>query len=427
MKEEFLSFLWKNRLYKSDNLQTSKGESVEVFQPGFENRDAGPDFSNAKIRIGENVWAGNVEIHVRSSDWNRHKHSEDKSYDSVILQVVAIHDCEIFRSTGHEIPTLVLTYDSKYLTDYERLAQNQQPTPCHPFLHRIDYFVIEQWKNRLLIERLEDKSKAIEDTLAQNINNWEETFYIYLAKSFGFNTNSLPFELLAKSLPQNILAKHKDKLFQIEALLFGVAGFLNEDIEDSYYLQLQKEYKFLQAKYQLVSLELHLWKFLRLRPNNFPTIRIAQFAALINKSSKLFSKILEYENFTALEELFSIECSPYWDTHYNFGKVSDLKQKQLGDDAIRIVLINTVFVFLFTYGKVKQLPDYQDRALSFFELCAAEDNAIIKRWRKAGVKIVNAFDSQAILQLDKKYCSIKKCLACNIGSKLIMNHYISES
>lgn len=425
MKESFLHFLWKNKKYDTENLKTTDNESVQVIKNGFSNTNSGPDFTDAKIKIGDTMWAGNVEIHVNSSDWNKHKHCKDKMYDSVILQIVAFHDKDVYRTNGEKIPTLILDIDKEVLNNYNYLINNVKRNACVDFLHRIDYFELEQWKHRLLIERLEIKSNEIERILKQNLNNWEETFYIQLAKAFGFSTNSVPFEMLAKSLNLIYLAKHKNNLFQLEALLFGQSGFLNDEIEDDYFKKLKTEYQYLKKKYNLITMEQHIWKFMRMRPSNFPTIRIAQFASLIYKSSKLFSKILEIKNIDELKQLFYIKASKYWDTHYKFGKNSEYKIKNLGTNAIDVILINTVFVFLFIYGKYKQNPEYQDRALSFLERFPPENNSIIRKWKKYGLKIENAFDAQSVLQLEKQYCHKQQCVNCNIGAKLILNKYIN--
>ena len=419
MKEEFLHYLWKYNLFEKDNLKTCSGDQIEILKSGTHNFDSGPDFFNAKIKINDTVWAGNVEIHLKSSDWVHHKHHQDKAYDNVILQVVIKHDKEVYRTNGELIPTLELEYDDRLHKNYEELLKIDSDILCGDYLKLVDSFKLRNWLEKLTIERLEQKSDKIEKLLALVDNSWEMAFYYQLANNFGFKLNAEPFELLAKSLPLNNLAKHKDNLFQIEALLFGQAGFLEEDQGDEYYLGLQKEYEYLKKKFKLKSIENHLWKFLRSRPGNFPTIRIAQFAQLIYKSTALFSKLIETEKLSDFYKLFQVKPSGYWDNHYVFNKESVVKSKSLGKKAIDILLINTVVPFLFVYGKSKGINELQNRALNLLENIKAENNSIINKWIDLGVTPENAFDTQALIQLKNNYCNQKKCLNCQIGNMII--------
>ena len=289
MTEDFIHFIWKYSYFDSNSLFTTKGDKIEIIKLGEHNTNAGPDFFNAKIKIGDTLWVGNVEIHINSSDWIKHKHSLDNAYNNVILHVVLKYDIDINRQNGEIIPALELKYDINFEDRYHQLMKNKQWIPCQSYLPAVNKFDIHFWLAKIAIERLHSKSSIIEEKLARNNNNWEESYYHKLARSFGMNVNSEPFELLAMSLPLLILAKHKNNLFQIESLLFGQAGFLNEIMPNElYYVKLQKEYIFLKKKYQLKAIEKHQWKFLRLRPSNFPTIRISQFANLIYKSTSLF-------------------------------------------------------------------------------------------------------------------------------------------
>lgn len=297
--------------------------------------------------------------------------------------------------------------------------KNNQWIACRNDLLNIDTFTIQNWLGKLAIERLEEKSKRIHKLLENTNNSWETAFYYQLAENFGFKLNSAPFKLLAKSLPLNYIAKHKNDLFQIEALFFGQAGFLNEDTGDEYYLSLRKEYEYLKKKFQLKSIEKHLWKFSRSRPGNFPTIRIAQFAQLIYKSSALFSKIIETKNVADFYKLFIVKPSGYWDNHYVFNKESVIKIKIIGKSAVDIILVNTIIPFLFVYGKSKGLHDIQERAINLLENIKPEKNSIITRWDELNVKPSNAFDTQALIQLKNNYCEPKKCLNCQIGNSLI--------
>ncbi|MFC2151323.1 DUF2851 family protein [Bacteroidota bacterium] len=422
MKEEFLHYIWKYKLYKTTNLITANQERIEILNQGTHNFDSGPDFFNAKIKINDTIWAGNVEVHVNSSDWYKHNHHKDKAYDNVILQVVYNHDKDVLRSNGNLIPTLELKFDKKLLNNYELLLANESWVSCQNDVQKIDLFTVQNWLEKLTIERLENKTSKINQLLKQTNNNWETAFYFLLARSFGFKLNSDPFEQLAKSLPLNYLAKHKNNLFQIEALLFGQAGFLEDESGDDYYSRLKKEYCYLQNKFNLKPLENHLWKFLRSRPGNFPTIRIAQFATLIYNSSSLFSKILETKTISDFYNLFIADPSEYWKNHYVFNKESVKKTKGLGKSAIDVLLINTVIPFMFIYGKIKSIPELQERSISLLENIKPEKNSIVYKWGDLGLKASSAYNTQALIQLKNKYCNHKKCLNCQIGNYLIVKN-----
>ncbi len=421
MKEEFLQFIWKNKLYDKDHLKAHNQDKIEILNSGSHNFDSGPDFFNAKIKINDTIWAGNVEVHVNSSDWYRHNHHKDKAYDNVVLQVVHTHDKNIERTNGQEIPTLELKFDKELLNSYESLLKNESWIPCENQMQEVDLFVKQSWLAKLAIERLEEKSERIDVLLKQTRNSWEEAFYIQLARNFGFKLNSDPFELLAKSLSINYLAKHKDNLLQIEALTFGQAGFLNDENGDKYYSQLRKEYLYLQNKFKLKPIENHLWKFLKSRPANFPTIRIAQFSMLIHKSAGLFSKIIETKSLKDFYKLFIHNPSDYWEKHYLFNKESVKRSKIIGKSAIDILLINTVIPFLFVYGKAKGIEELKTRAVSLLENIKPEKNAIVTKWANLDLKAINAFDTQALIQLKNEYCNAKKCLNCQIGNDIIKN------
>ncbi|MFO8235623.1 MAG: DUF2851 family protein [Bacteroidales bacterium] len=419
--EDFIHYLWKYKLYCKQNLFTESEEKVEIIENGWHNKDSGPDFFNAKIKIGETLWAGNVEIHKRSSDWYHHKHHLDKAYDNVILQVVLENNGQTKRTNGTVIPTLTLNFDDKLYNNYMKLLSNENWIPCEQELSYIDHFTINFWLDKLTIERLMNKYDEITGSLKTNNNNWETTFYHKLAKNFGFKVNSIPFELLAQSLPIEYLAKHKDNKFQIEALLFGQAGFLQGNMSnDEYYLKLCREYNYLKKKFNLRPINKHIWKFSKLRPSNFPTIRIAQFAEIIYNSKKLFSKILEAENIQYIHNLFDIKLSGYWTEHYTFQKASKTKKnKKLGKSAINTVIINTVIPFLFIYGERKNKQGYKNKALNFLNQLPPENNSIIKKWKKLNIIPESAYQSQALIQLKNIYCKNKKCLECQIGKKII--------
>lgn len=421
MKESVLHYVWQYKLFPLHGLKTTNGEPVEVVDTGRYNTDAGPDFFNAKIKIGDTLWAGNVEIHTTASDWLRHNHHKDKAYDSVILHVVGKADANMARTDDSEMYHLILPVPENVEKNYDELMRATKWVACADKISTVPAIFIQSWKNALLTERLEQKAQKIKELLRDSNQHWEEAFYIVLARNFGFGINGQPFELLAKSLSLNVLGKHKDNLLQIEAMLYGQAGLLPDAPQDDYTAQLICEYTFLKSKYNLQkSLDASQWKMSRLRPSNFPQVRIAQFAALIYSSSKLFSKILEKENIADLRDLFNTETSAYWKTHYTFsGEENQSRAKKLGTQSIDTVLINTVIPFIFSYGEAKDKQDLKDRALSLLEGIKPEQNRIVDGWGALGLTSKSAYDSQALLQLKKQYCDEKKCLRCRIGHKVL--------
>ncbi len=430
MKEEFLQFIWEHGLFIKTRLKTIDGRRLKIITTGQPNSDSGPDFFNARIRIDETVWAGNIEIHQKSSHWHLHHHDADPAYDNVILHVVELYDKPV-QVQNHELPTLEMKYQGNILDNYEQLLKSEQWIACEGKLSGVDPFILRFWFSSLMIERLQSKTDDILTILHQNKNNWNETFYQLLARNFGMKTNALPFELLAKSLPLQLLSKHKNDLFQLEALLFGQSGLLNETLlGDDYFLSLRKEYSYLYQKYGLSGIESHLWKFMRMRPINFPTIRIAQLARLIHYSSSLFSRILESENIDELRKLFDVSASAYWDNHYRFNKTSEENRpKVLGEIAFNNLVINTIVPLLFVYGDQHLDQAMKDRALLLLEKLAPESNQIIRKWNGLGIESQSAFETQALLQLKNRYCANKKCLNCQLGAKIItsVNHSENES
>jgi len=421
LPEEFFQYIWENKLFTIENIKTTTGESLKIINVGKRNTDSGPDFFNAKIKIENTIWAGNIEIHKKSSDWIKHKHHTDNAYDNVVLHVVMENDIPIKRGDNSIIPTLTLKYPEHLQDNYQKLLNATTWIACQNQFHKINPVILQLGFNRLMIDRLENKTDDILDRLKQNNNDWNETFYQVLARMCGFKVNSIPFELLSKSLPLSVLAKHKNNLHQLEALLFGNSGLLNNQlIGDDYYLQLREEYSFLFKKYNLKGIESHLWKFMRLRPGNFPTIRISQLAAIIHKSSGLFSQIIEIKSIESLKELFKVQASDYWNSHYSFNKLSKrTSQKVLGESSINTLIINVVIPFLFVYGEKQNKHFLKNRALEFLEQLPPENNTIIKNWKKLGLEVCSSFESQALLQLKNYYCEKKKCLNCQIGVKLV--------
>ncbi|MEJ5996353.1 DUF2851 family protein [Pedobacter sp. Du54] len=420
--EEFLHFIWQFRLYGSLKLYTTSGEAIEVIRTGSLNKNSGPDFLHAKLVIDKTIWIGNIEIHIHSSDWLVHQHQHDTAYDNVILHVVYVNDEPIYRTDGTQIPTLILKdcFPVKFLIHYEQLIQSTNHFPCQKQVHSIDSFFINSFLTRVGIERLAQKSEEVYEKLNELKGNWDETFYHFMARNFGLKLNAMPMEMLSRALPQQILAKHKDNPFQIEALLFGQAGFLEQKFTDAYPQQLKQEFQFLKHKYNLKPLSVSLWKFMRMRPQNFPTLRLAQFAALVVNSNHLFSKIVVIKEYGKIAQLFdALPVDPFWETHYHFHKEAENVRVQLGKGTIQNILINTISLFLFAYGKYIDQQALIDRALALLEYLPSEHNVIIKQYCDAGVKVNTAFISQALLQLKKNYCNEKKCLNCGIGIKIL--------
>ena len=420
MNEAFLYYLWKFKLYQKD-IVTQSGEMLEIIHPGQQNMDAGADFFNARIRIGDTRWAGNVEIHVNAGDWQKHGHTGDQSYDNTILHVVFDGDFDVIRSDQSVIPVLQLKgkFDEGRWLQYEKFILSQEWIPCANQISEVDEISLHQSIDRMLTDRMERKVGEIDMVLKRNKGNWEESFYQQLARNFGFKTNAVPFEMVSQFLSLQTLARHKNNWLQTEALLFGVAGLLGKNLKDEFAKELYKEFIFLRSKFKLSSIDSYLWKFARMHPAGFPTVRLAQFAHLIYKSSHLFSKILATEKYEQVHKLFEVSTSEYWKTHYVFEKETESTEKHFGRGSIDNILINTLAPFLFYYGKQHHESDQVDKAIRWLEECPAESNSTIRRWKGLGLKINSAYESQALLQLKNEYCDEKKCLICSIGLKLL--------
>jgi len=421
MTEAFLYYLWRYQLFNTPLFSTD-GEEITVISPGSLNNDSGPDFFNGKIKIADTLWVGNIEIHIRSSDWNRHQHQKDAAYNNTILHVV--FECDKMVNTQDAQPLKCLElrgkFSSKSLQRYEYLLHNKNWIPCAKQLEDLPDFEWRNWLERLSIERLENKSAFVEELLNSCSNDWEKAFFICIAGYFGQKINQLPFQILARSLDPKILAKHKDQLFQIEALLFGQSGLLEKDFkEEGHYQHLKKEYAFLSKKYKLFPMPNHLWKYMRLRPAAFPDIRIAQLAQLMSQTEFLFSKILELDSLKEVEKLFLTQASEFWDTHYRFEVPSPEKVKKLGSSSRQILLINAIIPFLFVYGRKKGEPQYENRAMDFLSQIKTEQNHITRNFSQLGKKAINALESQAQIELKQHYCDFKKCLDCKMGMMIM--------
>ena len=421
MTEAFLHYLWKMKLLNVHDLHCVAGEKIQILSAGELNPNAGPDFLNARIKIDDTDWAGNVEIHIRSSDWMRHLHDRDAGYNNVILHVVYEYDKEILDNHKQPIPCLEMknSYDHSMYDRYGKLMMSSDWIPCEAHFKNVSPFVKKAWLHRLLVERLENKTGPIFEALEQNQNNWQEVFYQQLAAAFGTKVNAHPFWLLARSIPEKILAHHKNNLKSIEALLFGTAGLLEAKFNEAYPNELKKEFSFLKKKYNLKPLKAEVWKFLRLRPPNFPTVRLAQFAMLIHCSSHLFSRLIEIKDVNELRALFDVQASEYWNNHYRFGKSSSQSKKKIGKQVIDLLLLNTVAPIFCAYGKYRDEQVYVERAIRLLESLPPEKNAVIQGWKNIGWNAEDSFESQALLQLKNLYCNKFLCLECAIGQQIL--------
>ena len=413
--EQLLHYVWKHKIFPLKELKTTTGQQVEVIDTGLANTDAGPDFFNAKLKLDGVLWIGNIEIHERSSDWFKHGHHADAGYNSVILHIASEIDTEISRSNGERIPQIQLICPEAVRTNYKELLETDSYPPCYRIIPSLPPFTAHSWMTALQMERFEQKATLLNERLKRCQGNWEDAFFITLARNFGFGLNGDAFETWAHRLPFRAVDKHRNDLFQIEAIFFGQAGILEDSDGDGYYLRLKKEYTYLQHKFGLIPMDASLWRFLRLRPANFPHIRIAQLACLYHRAYGLLSRIMETETLQGVRDILKGGTSEYWLTHYTFGGSSPSRPKTLSNTSLDLLIINTVVTFLYAYGLHKGNRVLCARAGSFLEELKAENNYVTRMWEQCGMKASNAADSQALIQLKKEYCDKKKCLYCRIG------------
>lgn len=413
--EQLLHYVWKHKIFPLKELKTTTGQQVEVIDTGLANTDAGPDFFNAKLKLDGVLWIGNIEIHERSSDWFKHGHHADAGYNSVILHIASEIDTEISRSNGERIPQIQLICPEAVRTNYKELLETDSYPPCYRIIPSLPPFTAHSWMTALQMERFEQKATLLNERLKRCQGNWEDAFFITLARNFGFGLNGDAFETWAHRLLFRAVDKHRNDLFQIEAIFFGQAGILEDSDGDGYYLRLKKEYTYLQHKFGLIPMDASLWRFLRLRPANFPHIRIAQLACLYHRAYGLLSRIMETETLQGVRDILKGGTSEYWLTHYTFGGSSPSRPKTLSNTSLDLLIINTVVTFLYAYGLHKGNRVLCARAGSFLEELKAENNYITRMWEQCGMKASNAADSQALIQLKKEYCDKKKCLYCRIG------------
>ena len=423
--EELLHYVWKHKLLPLTELQTTDGRVIEILDPGLHNRNAGPDFFNAKVKIGGTLWVGNVEIHMKSSDWYRHGHDRDAHYNNVVLHVVALADMEAKTQDGNYLPQMVLQIPQPLKDNYEELLHNDQYPPCYRIIPDLTRLTVHSWMAALQTERLEQKTEAIQRRVDQCDGSWEDAYFVTLARNYGFGNNGEAFEQWALNVPLRAVGKHRDDLFQIEAIFMGQAGLLQlesiperyqaDALNEGYFAKLRNEYLYLAHKFTLTPMSYEPWQFLRLRPQNFPHIRIAQLANLYYERKAGLSVLLECETLEQLRQLLQTHVTPYWETHFLFGAESPQSSKKTSISSANLLIINTAIPMLFAVGRHRQNEKYCDRAFDFLEQLKAEDNHIIRMWKACGLEVNTAGDSQALIQLKKQYCDKRDCLRCRIG------------
>ena len=423
--EILLHYTWKHKLLPLRELTTTDGRTVEVIDPGLHNHNAGPDFFNAKVKIGETLWVGNVEIHDRASDWNQHGHDKDPRYDNVVLHVCELVDTEVQNSKGQYIPQMQLSVPQHVREQYEELLHSDQYPPCYKIIPDLTRLMVHSWMAALQTERLERKTEDIRRRAELCGGSWEDAYFVTLARNYGFGINSDVFEQWARGVPLSAVGHHRDDLFQIEAIFMGQAGLLELEavpdyyqqtaLNEGYFAKFRNEYLYLAHKFSMKPMDFKLWRFLRLRPQNFPHIRISQLASLYYQQKAGLSQLLECETIDQLKTLFSSHVTPYWETHYTFGSPCSKNEKHLSYGSLNLLMINTAVPMLFAVGRHQGKEVLCDRAFDFLEQLKAENNYIIRLWQQVGLPVETAGDSQALIQLKKEYCDKKECLRCRFG------------
>ena len=432
--EDLVRYVWKHRLFPLTPLLTTDGQEVEVIHPGMENRSDGPDFFNAKVKIAGTLWVGNVEIHGKASDWLLHGHDTNKRYDSVVLHVAGMVDREIVRTDGTPIPQLELKVPEHIINNYAELRKTDHYPPCYRVIPELGNIVIHSFLSSLLYERLDMRSTQIAQRYEAHDKNWDDALFSTIARNFGFGTNGDAFDEWARRMPFRAVDKHADNLQQIEALFFGQAGLLEEDSVPTYYKEalagdgyfqtLRREYAFLAHKFALRPMDYTTWRLLGMRPANFPHVRLAQLAMLYHERRISVSKLLAATDKSSLTELLRVGTSPYWDTHYTFASTpSAPTKKRVTDNAVTLLLINSVAPFYYSYGRRKDSEQHCEQAVALLEQLKAENNYIIRGWIDCGLIVKHAADSQALIQLKKQYCDHRDCLRCRIGYEYLKKEY----
>ena len=423
--EQLLHYVWKHKMLPLQEMKTTKGLHIEVIDSGLHNMNSGPDFFNAKIKIDDTLWVGNVEIHDKASDWYLHKHDKDERYNNVILHVCGDIDVEVKNQNGDCIPQLQLDVPEHVTQHYTELLSTDKYPPCYKIIPELSNLMVHSWMSALQTERLEQKTDAIINRVEQCNGSWEAGFFVTLARNFGFGINGDAFEHWALSIPLNDVAHHRDNLFQIEAIFMGQAGLLDLEtvpakyheiaIADGYFNKLKDEYLYLKHKFGLQQIDSNMWRFLRLRPQNFPHIRISQLANLYYAAKCSISQIVECDTVKEAMNTMHTGVTQYWETHYTFGSESEKNEKNISPFSLNLLMINTVIPVLFAYGRHQSKEKYCDRAFDFLEQLKAENNHIVRMWKECGLNVENAGDSQALIQLKNEYCDKKNCLRCRIG------------
>ena len=423
--EQLIHYVWKHKLFPLTGLKTTDGQEVEVIDTGLHNHNAGPDFFNAKVKIGGTLWVGNVEIHDRASDWFLHRHDRDPNYNNVILHVAESIDVDVKTRRGDYPPQMRLQVPTAVREHYEELLTTDEYPACYRIIPSLSKLMVHSWMSALQTERLEQKTEAIAQRVKDCDGSWEAAYFVTLARNYGFGINGDAFETWAKLIPLQSVAHHRDNLMQIEAFFLGQAGLLDiaaiperyqqQALNDSYFTELKSEYQYLAHKFGLQAMDANQWRFLRLRPQNFPHIRIAQLAHLYYEQRAGLSHLLECESVKEVRELLATQVTHYWETHYVFGEESAKSEKKLSAASLNLQIINTVAPILFAYGKHKNAEKYCERAFDFLETLKAEENHIVRMWKEVGLMVETAGDSQALIQLKKEYCDRKDCLRCRIG------------
>ena len=406
-------------------LQTTDGQEVEVIDPGLHNRNSGPDFFNAKVKIDRTLWVGNIEIHDKASDWYLHHHDRDPRYNNVILHVVSEVDTDVQNAQGEFLPQIQLDVPQHVSEHYEELIKTDSYPPCYKVIPELTQLKVHAWMAALQTERLEQKTEAIRHRVELCGGSWENAYFVTLARNYGFGINSDVFEQWARVVPLSAVGHHRDNLFQIEAIFMGQAGLLELEavpdyyqqaaLNEGYFAKLRNEYLYLAHKFSIKPMDFKLWRFLRLRPQNFPHIRISQLASLYYQQKAGLSQLIECETIEQLKTLFSSHVTPYWETHYTFGSTSSKNEKHLSYGSLNLLMINTAVPMLFAVGRHQGKEELCDRAFDFLEQLKAENNYIIRLWQQVGLPVETAGDSQALIQLKKEYCDKKDCLRCRFG------------
>lgn len=423
--EQLLHYVWKHKMFPLTELKTTDGLSVEVVDPGLHNMNAGPDFFNAKVKIGGEMWVGNVEIHDKASDWYAHGHDKDAAYNNVILHVCGEADTEVRTQAGNLLPQLELAVPESVRLHYAELLQEDKYPPCYRIIPSLSRLTVHSWMSALQTERLERKTEDIDRRVKLCDGSWEAAYFVTLARNYGFGLNGDAFEQWAMSIPLNEVAHHRDDIFQIEAIFLGQSGLLDIEsvpakyrdntLAEGYFTKLSNEYSYLRRKFSLHPINYKLWKFLRLRPQNFPYVRISQLARLYYDNKASLSRLTECAGIKEAQQMLSTAVTPYWETHYVFGSPGRKSAKRLSQASVNVLLINTVVPMLFAYGRHKGDDRMCDRAFDFLEELKAEDNNIVRMWKECGLPVDNAGDSQALIQLKKQYCDRRDCLRCRFG------------